>query len=103
MKKILISALMAPLLYSCQNTSSQPSSLAGDWVGSLTVKDGNQINFLMNLDQRDQQWQMTLYNDRETMVYDQVRVDGDSLWIALAPYDAVIKAKYSSGTLQGVY
>ena len=103
MKKLLFCILMASLMVSCQKTTSKKVSLQGDWLGSLTVKDGHQINFLMNFDLQDQQWQMTLYNDRETIVYDQVRVEGDSLWIALAPYDAVIKAKYTSGILQGVY
>lgn len=87
----------------CKNPSGLHDQFKGAWLGSLTVKDGNKIDFSMELKPLGDQWQMTLYNDRETIVYDQVRIEGDSLWIALAPYDAVIKAKYERGVLTGVY
>ena len=103
MKKALLYSLIFGAVLGCKNPSGLHDQFKGAWLGSLTVKDGNKIDFSMEIKPLGDQWQMTLYNDRETIVYDQVRIEGDSLWIALAPYDAVIKAKYERGVLTGVY
>ena len=103
MKKALLYSLIFGAVLGCKNLSGLHDQFKGAWLGSLTVKDGNKIDFSMEIKPLGDQWQMTLYNDRETIVYDQVRIEGDSLWIALAPYDAVIKAKYERGVLTGVY
>ena len=42
-------------------------------------------------------------NDKETLIYDDIIFDGDSIKILMPPYDAVIIAKSENESLHGRY
>ncbi len=99
MKRILLIAVTA--LAAC-GTTQQAGLKTGPWQAQLKRQDGGQIIF--NFDVADSAGAPVLYvtNAGERMKVDEVKVEGDSVFIRMPFFDSEFKAAvYLNGSLQG--
>lgn len=99
MKRILLIAVTA--LAAC-GTTQQAGLKTGPWQAQLTRQDGGQIIF--NFDVADSAGAPVIYvtNAGERMKVDEVKVEGDSVFIRMPFFDSEFKAAvYFNGSLQG--
>lgn len=89
-------------LISCSSPSEKTPTL-GVYMAEMSVKDGSILPFKFELSKDEQQLVMKVDNDKETLFYNDITIQGDSIRIAMPPFDAVIIAKIESGELIGRY
>ena len=69
----------------------------------MITKDGSVLPFRFELIKDSDQLIMKVDNDKETLIYDDIRFENDSIKILMPPFDAVIIAQVGHGSLEGIY
>jgi len=99
--KLALSFFSIFLFQSCQNSSIEPQ--LGNYRAEMITKDGSVLPFRFELIKDSDQLIMKVDNDKETLIYDDIRYENDSIKIFMPPFDAVIIAKVGHGSLEGIY
>jgi len=99
--KLALSFFGIFLFQSCQNSSIEPQ--LGNYRAEMITKDGSVLPFRFELIKDSDQLIMKVDNDKETLIYDDIRYENDSIKIFMPPFDAVIIAKVGHGSLEGIY
>ena len=100
MRKLLL-AFIALLLISCANEINQPE--LGKYRAEMITKDGSILPFNFEFLKKSEQLIMKVENGEETLIYDEIRVESDSIKIFMPPFDAVIIVKADGEYLNGRY
>ena len=75
----------------------------GNYRAEIKTKDGSILPFKFELINESNKLIMVVDNDKETLIYDDIIFEADSLKILMPPYDAVIIAKVENESLYGRY
>ena len=89
--KLALSFSAIFLFQSCQNSYEEPQ--LGNYRAEMITKDGSVLPFRFELIKDSDQLIMKVDNDKETLIYDDIRYENDSIKIFMPPFDAVIIAK----------
>ncbi len=89
------------LLYSCSDSAVEP--ILGTYRAEMTTVDKSILPFKFELLKSSDQLIMKVENDKETLIYDEIQILGDSIRIDMPPFDAVIIAQIGEGRLDGRY
>ena len=89
-------ASIALLLISCVNEINQPK--LGKYRFEMITKDGSILPFNFEFLKKSEQLIMKVENGEETLIYDEIRIESDSIKILMPPFDAVIIVK-ADGTV----
>lgn len=89
------------LLQSCQNSIVEPQ--LGNYRAEMITKDGSILPFKFEFIKDSDQLLMKVENDKETLVYNNIMYENDSIKVYMPPFDAVIIAKVGNGSLEGIY
>ena len=101
MKNFLIFNLLIILFLSCANISSEPK--LGKYRAEMITMDGSILPFNFELLKKSEQLIMKVENGEETLIYDEIRIESDSIKIFMPPFDAVIIVKSEGEYLNGRY
>ena len=75
----------------------------GEYRAEIITKDNSILPFKFKLVEKSNKLVVVVENDKETLIYDDIIFDGDSIKILMPPYDAVIIAKVDNESLYGRY
>jgi peroxiredoxin len=75
----------------------------GEYRAEIKTKDNSILPFKFELINESNKLIMVVENDKETLIYDDIIFEADSLKILMPPYDAVIIAKVENESLYGRY
>ena len=75
----------------------------GEYRAEIRTKDNSILPFKFELINESNKLIMVVENDKETLIYDDIIFEADSLKILMPPYDAVIIAKAENESLHGRY
>ena len=100
MRKLLL-AFIVLFLISCANEINQPE--LGKYRAEMITKDGSILPFNFEFLKKSEQLIMKVENGEETLIYDEIRVESDSIKILMPPFDAVIIVKAEGQYLNGRY
>ena len=75
----------------------------GEYRAEIKTKDNSILPFKFELINESNKLIMVVENDKETLIYDDIIFEADSLKILMPPYDAVIIAKVENESLHGRY
>ncbi len=89
------------LFYSCANSAIEPT--LGTYRAEMITVDNSVLPFKFVLLKSSDQLIMKVENDKETLIYDEIQILGDSIRIDMPPFDAVIIAQIGEGRLDGRY
>ena len=103
MKTFYSLVLLLLLVISSCTSAEQKEPTLGVYKAEMSVKDGSALPFKFEFLTMENQLTMKVFNDKETLYYDDISIQGDSIRIAMPPFDAVIIAEISSGELKGRY
>jgi thiol-disulfide isomerase/thioredoxin len=82
---------------------SSQSSVSEEWIGYLDYSS-TKVPFSFSLNYASGKVvQVTLRNGDERIHLNQVKTNGDSIFIPLQPFDSYIKAKISQNTIEGIW
>ena len=100
-KSILKYLVILFTLISCVNEINQPE--LGNYRAEMTTMDGSILPFNFEFLKKSEQLIMKVENGEETLIYDQIRIESDSIKIFMPPFDAVIIVKAEGEYLNGRY
>ena len=100
MRFIKLISIYLLLFQSCSN-DIMPK--LGEYRAEIITKDNSILPFKFELAEESNKLVMVVDNDKETLIYDDIIFDGDSIKILMPPYDAVIIAKSQNESLHGRY
>ena len=100
MRFIKLISIYLLLFQSCSN-DIMPK--LGEYRAEIITKDNSILPFKFELAEKSNKLVMVVDNDKETLIYDDIIFDGDSIKILMPPYDAVIIAKSQNESLHGRY
>ena len=86
-----------------QSCSDDVMPKLGEYRAEIITKDNSILPFKFELAEESNKLVMVVDNDKETLIYDDIIFDGDSIKILMPPYDAVIIAKSQNESLHGRY
>ena len=86
-----------------QSCSSDFMPKLGTYRAEIKTKDNSILPFKFELLSTSNQLIMKVENDKETLIYDDIVFEDDSVKIFMPPYDAVIIAKIEGESLNGRY
>ena len=86
-----------------QSCSNEITPKLGEYRAEIKTKDNSIIPFKFELINESNKLIMVVENDKETLIYDVIIFEADSLKILMPPYDAVIIAKAENESLHGRY
>jgi len=86
-----------------QSCSSDFMPKLGIYRAEIKTKDNSILPFKFELLSTSNQLIMKVENDKETLIYDDIVFEDDSMKIFMPPYDAVIIAKIEGESLNGRY
>ena len=86
-----------------QSCSSDFLPKLGTYRAEIKTKDNSILPFKFELLSTSNQLIMKVENDKETLIYDDIVFEDDSMKIFMPPYDAVIIAKIEGESLNGRY
>jgi len=101
MKNFLIFNLLIILFISCSTISSEPK--LGKYRAEMITMDGSILPFNFEFLKKSEQLIMKVENGEETLIYDEIRIESDSIKISMPPFDAVIIFKAEGEYLNGRY
>ena len=88
---------------SCDSSKEQKQLLhEGVWRSEVLVQ-GDAVPFLMDIEKKDEKYQITIVNGDEKFVLNDVLIENDSLKMKLHIFDVDLKAKIFPNRLEGVY
>jgi thiol-disulfide isomerase/thioredoxin len=90
------------LLFQTAVTLAAGPSPAGPWKAALDLA-GGQLPFVIAIESAGRGWQGQLCNGSVCQQFSAVRMQGDSLELEIADYDAVLKAQLRADSLVGYY
>ena len=100
--KTLVTAILLIALMGCKPTENA-RELSGSYLVQLDISP-DIIPFFLSLKATDAGYKAEVYNAEETLVYEDVIVASDSIWIDMSTFDAQLKGKImDDGTIQGVF
>ena len=94
--------LITLLILSCNTKSPEISLKSGIWRGEI-VAQNNRIPFNFEVLKNDNSYKINLINGDETLVIDEIKIKGDSLFFNMHIFDIVVKAKINDTLLTGTY
>ena len=100
MKFLKIISICLLLFHSCSN---EIIPKLGEYRAEIKTKDKSILPFKFELINESNKLIMVVENDKETLIYDDIIFEADSLKILMPPYDAVIIAKVENESLNGRY
>jgi thiol-disulfide isomerase/thioredoxin len=101
MKTFTASILLMTLL-ACQ-PSEHEKDISGSYLVQLDISP-DVIPFYLSLTATGEGYKAEVYNAEEILVYEEVKVDADSIWIDMSTFDAQLKGKLmEDGTIQGIF
>ena len=100
MRFIKLISIYLLLFQSCSN-DIMPK--LGEYRAEIITKDNSILPFKFELTGESNKLVMIVDNDKETLIYDDIIFEGDSIKILMPPYDAVIIAKSQNESLHGRY
>ena len=86
-----------------QSCSNEIIPKLGEYRAEIKTKDNSILPFKFELINESNKLIMVVENDKETLIYDDIIFEADSLKILMPPYDAVIIAKVENESLYGRY
>lgn len=86
-----------------QSCSNEITPKLGEYRAEIKTKDNSILPFKFELINESNKLIMVVENDKETLIYDDIIFEADSLKILMPPYDAVIIAKAENESLHGRY
>ena len=86
-----------------QSCSNDKIPILGEYRAEIITKDNSILPFKFELAEESNKLVMLVENDKETLIYDDIIFDGDSIKILMPPYDAVIIVKSKNESLHGRY
>ena len=86
-----------------QSCSNEIIPKLGEYRAEIKTKDNSILPFKFELINESNKLIMVVENDKETLIYDDIIFEADSLKILMPPYDAVIIAKVENESLHGRY
>jgi len=99
---IALFLMIVTLLSSCSSPNNSQPTL-GVYKAEMPTVDGSILPFKFEFLTVDGSLIMKVENDKETLIYDDISIEGDSIRIAMPPYDAVISAEIAPGSIKGSY
>lgn len=78
-----------------------PEPATGTWRGSLQVSEGRELPFLMELRKEEGQFAMIIRNGEEVLEIDEVRLQGDSIYMQMPVFEEYIAGTYTGYRMQG--
>lgn len=100
-KSTVIHIVILFLLISCVNEINQPQ--LGKYRAEMITKDGSILPFNFEFLKKSEQLIMKVENGEETLIYDEIRIESDSIKIFMPPFDAIIIVKAEGEYLNGRY
>ena len=100
MRFIKLISICLLLFQSCSNDTIPK---LGEYRAEIRTKDNSILPFKFKLTKESNKLIMVVENDKETLIYDDIVFEGDSIKILMPPYDAVIIAKAENESLHGRY
>ena len=100
MRFIKLISICLLLFQSCSNDIIPK---LGEYRAEIKTKDNSTLPFKFKLINESNKLIMVVENDKETLIYDDIIFEADSLKIFMPPYDAVIIAKVENESLYGRY
>ena len=100
MKFLKIISICILIFQSCNN---EIIPKLGEYRAEIKTKDNSILPFKFELINESNKLIMVVENDKETLIYDDIIFEADSLKILMPPYDAVIIAKVENESLHGRY
>ncbi|WP_299249229.1 TlpA disulfide reductase family protein [uncultured Aquimarina sp.] len=105
MKKYIVLLVATFVLFSCKKEKSNNEDKlylkSGLWKASFDVQDGKELPFLFEVFE-DQT--LKIFNAEETIDVDEVRIEGDSVFIKFPVFEGYIAAKFQDSiTLSGSF
>jgi thiol-disulfide isomerase/thioredoxin len=94
--------MILPLLLQGAVTLAGGVSPAGAWKAALDLA-GGPLPFVLTIEPDRKQWRGQICNGTKCQPLSSVRVEGDSLVLEIADYDAVLKAALRRDSLVGYY
>ena len=86
-----------------QSCSNEITPKLGEYRAEIKTKDNSILPFKFELINESNKLIMVVENNKETLIYDDIIFEADSLKILMPPYDAVIIAKVENESLNGRY
>ncbi len=86
-----------------QSCSNDIIPKIGEYRAEIRTKDNSILPFKFKLINESNKLFVLVENDKETIIYDDIIYEGDSLKIFMPPYDAVIITKVKNESLYGRY
>lgn len=103
MRKAFIPILLM-LLSGCANSEKKSRPKEGIWQARLEVKDKQILPFNFELTANEGETiQMKILNGDETILVDEILVEGDSILIKAPVFEGYISAKIDSESMDGVF
>ena len=96
--KLALSFFGIVLFQSCQNSSIEPQ--LGNYRAEMITKDGSVLPFRFELIKDSDQLIMKVDNDKETLIYDDIRFENDSIKILIRSVWWMMDERHSFGTFQ---
>jgi thiol-disulfide isomerase/thioredoxin len=93
--------MVALLIQGALALAAGPSP-AGSWNAVLDLA-GGQLPFVVTIGRETSRWSGKLCNGAKCQPFSAVRIEGDSLLLEIADYDAIMKAALRSDSLVGYY
>lgn len=100
-KSTVIHIVILFLLISCVNEINQPQ--LGKYRAEMITMDGSILPFNFEFLKKSEQLIMKVENGEETLIYDEIRIESDSIKIFMPPFDAIIIVKAEGEYLNGRY
>lgn len=102
-KTTLLCLVLFILLGSCRQEAKKQIVLDGNWLAVLDISP-DIIPFRLTFSQSKGKLVAQVHNAEEKLVYDEVVIRGDSLFITMSIFDSDIKAKIiDEQTIEGIY
>ena len=91
------------LIFFLKSCSLDTIPRTGEYRAEIKTKDNSILPFKFKLVNKSNKFKMIVENGKETLVYEDIIFEGDSMKILMPPYDAVIIVKPGEKSLSGKY
>lgn len=103
MKKVYAVLFLAFTFFSCQEKEKVTLS-EGIWLAELTAMDEVILPFNFQLSKKGEAaYEMEVYNAEETIIVDEIRINGDSIRIHFPVYEGYIAGTFSEDSIEGEF
>ncbi len=104
MEGVIKKVVLALVIVSCIGAPKQVPLSTGVWRAELQLMDKQKLPFNFKLAQNSSgTYQMELYNAQETIIVDEIYVQGDSITIQTPVFEGFIAGKFTTNTISGQF